>query len=349
MRHIFQSRHLSHYVTSGARGWVAEKLDGSNVAVTSAGVIASRRNILLARPTPGDLDKTKFSGVKLHSVADMFPKLKRLKRSLEEQYFPGLNVEVILYGELVQKGTATSVSDIYQYRVRGYQEGGYYVFGGGVAFGECLTRQQTEEAAEHLKLKGFSVLVEENANSSRCHLVLLMNDTLKGLLMEHDIDCLIHHEQLSLLEILSHFCQKLTSNCMEGIVVNFGTEIFKWKGLDESYPDMFMSEIENLEMESLKSIHEPIVTVAKAARGHWASLKQERATLFRLEKAYKSALSKMKSLDDRRNDAAGGVLDTEEITKFQDALEQEMIKDSHCDTDYQERLHAFISSKLKSI
>ena len=48
MRHIFQSQRLSHYVTSGARGWVSEKLDGSNVAVTSAGVIASRRNILLA-------------------------------------------------------------------------------------------------------------------------------------------------------------------------------------------------------------------------------------------------------------------------------------------------------------
>ena len=247
----------------------------------------------------------------------------------------------------MQKGTATSVSDIYQYRSKGYQEGGYYVFGGGLAFGECLTRQQTEEAAEQLKVKGFSVLVEENANSSRCHLVLLMNDTFKGLLMEHDIDCLIHHQQLSLLEILNHYCQKLTSNCMEGIVVNFGTEILKWKGLDESYPDMFMSDIENLENESLKSVREPIVTVAKAARGHWASLKQERATLFRLEKAYKSALSKMKSLEDRRNDA--GVLETEEMTKFQDALEEEMIKDSHCDTDYQKRLHSFIMSKLKSI
>lgn len=346
MRHIFQSQHLSHYVTSGARGWVSEKLDGSNVAVTSAGVIASRRNILLASPTPEELEKTKFSGVKLHSVAEMFPKLKRMKRSLEQQCFPSLSVEVILYGELVQKGTATSVSDIYQYRARGYQEGGYYVFGGGVAFGECLTREQTETAAEHLKVKGFSVLVEENANSSRCHLVLLMNDTFEGLLMEHDIDGVIHHEQMSLLEILSHYCPKLTSNCMEGIVVNFGTEILKWKGLDESYPDMFMSEIENL--ASLTSVHEPIVTVAKAARGRWASLKQERATLFRLEKAYKSALSKMKSLEDRRN-AAGGVLETDEVTKFQDALEQEMIKDSHCDTDYQERLHAFILSKLKSI
>ena len=346
MRHIFQSGHLSHYLTSGARGWVAEKLDGSNVAVTSSGVIASRRNILLANPTPGELDKTKFSGVKLHTVADMFPKLNKLKRTVE-QYFPFLSVEVILYGELVQKGTATSVSDTYHYRARGYKEGGYYVFGGGVAFGECLTREQSHKAAEHLKNKGFSVLVQENENSSRCHLVLIMNDTLKGLLMEHDIDGVIHHEQLSLPEILSHYCQKLISNCMEGIVVNFGTEILKWKGLDESYPDMFMSEIENLEKESLRPVYEPIVSVANAARRHWASLKQERATLFRLEKAYKSALTKIKSLDDRRN--ANGVLETSEMTKFQDALELEMNKDSHCDKDYQERLPAFILSKLKSI
>ena len=346
MRHIFQSVHLSHYLTSGARGWVAEKLDGSNVAVTSSGVIASRRNILLANPTPEELDKTKFSGVKLHSVADMFPKLNKLKRSVE-QYFPFLSVEVILYGELVQKGTATSVSDTYHYRARGYEAGGYYVFGGGVAFGECLTREQSQKAAEHLKKKGFSVLVQENENSCRCHLVLLMNDTLKGLLMENDIDGVIHHEQLSLPEILSHYCQKLTANCMEGIVVNFGTEILKWKGLDESYPDMFMSEIENLEKESLRPVYEPIVAVAHAARRHWASLKQERATLFRLEKAYKSALTKIKSLDDRRN--AKGELETSEMTKFQDALELEMNKDSYCDKDYQERLPAFILSKLKSI
>ena len=104
-----------------------------------------------------------------------------------------------------------------------------------------------------------------------------------------------------------------------------------------------MSEIENL--ETLKSVYEPIVTVANAARSHWASLKQERATLFRLEKAYKSALTKIKSLDDRRN--ADGLLETSEMKKFQDALEQEMIKDSNCDKDYQERLPAFMMSKLR--
>ena len=347
MKHVFQSPHLSDYLSSEAKGWVAEKLDGSNVAVTSAGVIASRRNILLVNPTPRELDKTKFSGVKLHKVADMIPKMRKLAKSFEE-YFPFLSVELILYGELVQKGTATNVSDIYDYRSRGYQEAGYYVFGGGVAFDECLTRDQIQKAADHLKKKGFCVLVQKNDVISRCHLVLLMNDTLKGLLTEHDIDCLIHHEQLSLLEIFRRYCQKLTSNCMEGIVVNFGSEILKWKGLDESYPDLFMNEIENLDKESLRSAYEPLVTVAKAARNHWASLKQERATLFRLEKAYRSALTKIKSLEDRKNDA-GGVLETHEMTSFQAALEQEMIKDSHCDIDYQERLPAFIQSKLKSI
>ena len=342
MRHLFQSPHLSHLLASCARGWVAEKLDGSNVAVSSAGVIASRRNILLS--APGDLDKTKFSGVKLHQVADNFPKLEKLKTFLEA-YFPFLGLEVILYGELVQRGTATCVSDKYSYRSRGYQEGGYYVFGAGLAFDECLTFEQTQKAAEHLKKKGFSVLVQKNDINSRCHLVILMNEALKGLLIEHDIK-VIHHEQLSLLEILKHYRQKLISSSMEGVVVNFGNEILKWKGLDESYPDLFMDEIENLNNESLKSVYEPIVSVANVAREHWANLKQERATLYRLEKAYKSALTKMKSLEDRRCD---GILESHEVDMFREALELEMIKDSNCDNDFQQRLPAFIQSKLKTI
>jgi len=43
MKHIFQSKNLQQYVDTSQQGFVSEKLDGSNVAVTSYGVIASRK------------------------------------------------------------------------------------------------------------------------------------------------------------------------------------------------------------------------------------------------------------------------------------------------------------------
>ena len=55
IRHVFQSPNLEHYVADKVVGFLAEKLDGSNVAVTSNNVIASRRNILLNSPTETEL------------------------------------------------------------------------------------------------------------------------------------------------------------------------------------------------------------------------------------------------------------------------------------------------------
>ena len=346
MKHIFQSRNLKTYAATSQTGYVAEKLDGSNVAVTSARVIASRRNILLREPSAEELQKTKFSGVTLVNVAAMFPKLDKLKVTFAKD-LQNLEFDIILYGELIQKGTATSAQDKFKYRERGFEVGGYCIFGGGLYFEENISEEKVEETAAQLRLKGFSVLVHQNELTNNCHLVILMNSYFKQMLYVHDIINVISHEQLSLHQILEVFQHKLMSNAVEGIVVNFGDEILKWKGLDESYPDLFMTDIESLANDVyLKGVYDPIHKVALESRKHWASMKREKATLFLLEKAYKSALSKIKSLEDRR---LGGQLGHQEITDFQQALEIEMIKDANCDIDFQERLPAFVQSKIKSI
>ena len=87
IKHIFQSGNLNQYISDNVIGYVAEKLDGSNVAVTSKGVISSRRNILLNNPTEEELKKVKFSGVKLHNVAAMFESLREMEKSFN-RYFP---------------------------------------------------------------------------------------------------------------------------------------------------------------------------------------------------------------------------------------------------------------------
>ena len=89
IKHIFQSGNLNQYLSDNVIGYVAEKLDGSNVAVTSKGVISSRRNILLNNPTEEELKKVKFSGVKLHNVAAMFESLREMEKSFHRWLYSG--------------------------------------------------------------------------------------------------------------------------------------------------------------------------------------------------------------------------------------------------------------------
>ena len=62
---------------------MSEKYDGSNLAVTSHGVVASRRKVLLCQPTVEELSGYSFQGVGLAKVAGMFDKLKELKIQLK--------------------------------------------------------------------------------------------------------------------------------------------------------------------------------------------------------------------------------------------------------------------------
>ena len=89
-------------------------------------------------------------------------------------------------------------------------------------------------------------------------------------------------------------------------------------------------------------MYDPISSVAFEAQKNRANMKKEKQTLFLLEKAYKSALTKLGSLTDQMTNGT-----TEEKIRFQKALEEEMMKDCHSDNDYQTKLSAFIISKLK--
>jgi len=297
----------------------------------------------LYEPTDNDLAKCKFSGVKLHNAATMIPKLDRLVQTFSA--YCKTKLEVILYGELVQKGTATSTEDKYGYRSRGYQEGGYYIFGLGLAGFKPYEAGDIENTFKNLREKGFSCVVSGLEHT--CDLIVLMNSELHKVLLEHNIRNTIDHYQVSLIEALNRYEKSLITGSLEGIVINFGTEILKWKGLDESYPDIFMKEIEKtLSEHDLAKSCGSIFRVATESRNYWRKLKQEKATLFLLEKAYKSALTKMKNLEDRKQD---GMLGSKELNNFQEALEMEMRRDSHCDTHFQELLPAFVQQKLKCI
>ena len=114
IRHVFQSGHLDDYIRNNVLCVVAEKLDGSNLSVSSRGVVASRRTVLLNNPDQQQLEKYKFSGVNLGGIRKVMEKSAKLQKIMQE-FFPFLEVEVLIFGELVQRGTASSKEDKFGY------------------------------------------------------------------------------------------------------------------------------------------------------------------------------------------------------------------------------------------
>jgi len=345
IKHVFQSQRLESYLSNNSVGYVSEKFDGSNLAVTSNGVISSRRNILLKDPSAEELNKFKFSGVTLSKLVGIFDKVLHIKSRFQE-IFPFLEIELILYGELIQKGTATCKEDKFNYRSRGIDQGEFLIFGGGVAFEEKLDSSQIETALNHLKGKGFSVLANKNDLTDKSHLVILMNSYFATVLKEHNLGKVIEHETMTLFEIVNSFKDHMLKNKIEGIVVNFGNEILKWKGLDESYPDIFVEEIHTLQHKILPIVFDAFLEVAHKARQERDSMRKDKATEILLEKAYKSAMTKMRSLEEQRTE--GEPID-KLIGKFEKMLEEEMSKDCHFDTEYKKKMKEFIKSKAKLI
>jgi len=185
IKHVFQSDNLVLYLSKNIPGVVSEKLDGSNLAVTSSGLICSRRNILLKNPSKEQLDKFKFSGVNFSKLVGIFEKVTALKSHFQT-IFPFLDFEVILYGELIQKGTATCKEDKFNYRSRGIDQGELHIFGSGVAFEENLDANKMELVLNHLRMKGFSAIANKNEITKKSHVVVLMNECLARILRNLD-------------------------------------------------------------------------------------------------------------------------------------------------------------------
>lgn len=56
--------------------------DKSNLSVSSAGVVASRRKVILTNSSGADLEKTKFAGESLRSLKPILGNLKSILKSV---------------------------------------------------------------------------------------------------------------------------------------------------------------------------------------------------------------------------------------------------------------------------
>ena len=111
---------------------VTEKLDGANVCLSTQGWMASRNKIVSKRDTP----KTVFQGVHLKQVSALFAKLDTLKDLIQNNFFKGKALEVLLYGELILHGTGMTKYDLYHYKERKLLPGEIYCFAIGLVLPE---------------------------------------------------------------------------------------------------------------------------------------------------------------------------------------------------------------------
>jgi len=350
MRHIFQSSEFTELLDETAL--VSEKLDGSNVAVSSRGFASSRRNILLNRPDPTELEKFKFSGQKLVNAFSLVPKLQLLEKRFESLL--SLSLEVIIYGELIQKGTATSKEDKYGYAAKGYSAGDLYVFGCGIVFDVTQDSDQMRLAWENLWSKGFNPTLETDPSTNRQYLILLMNPNLREFLAASGVNNFIQQTPLTLNRVIEEYTQKLVNNDIEGVVLVFNGHIFKWKGVEESYPDLFIQQISDLykvlrfTKPSGLGVIEKILEVATAARKiriDANAAKQDKLTDQHLETAYNSAVSKFSRLEDDISQSSESRHTI--LSRHSTRIRTEMLKDANSNSEFMKSIDAFIRKKVE--
>ena len=334
---IFQSPNLETYGSENPTVLVSEKYDGSNLAVSSKGLVASRRTILLVQPTLEDLTKFTFQKVSLAKLDGTFDKLSKLKKGVasllpEER----LTIdEVLVFGELILRGTANGKEDRYGYRGKGFSQGDLVIFGAGLTFDDNVDEVQLRGIKTHLQGQGFHIISKTNST-----FFIAMSPKLKSLLVAHNIGPIVEQKEMAFSEIAPTFKKSLLEQRMEGVIVSFGLELVKWKG-PLSCQQAFLSEVE----ESQGKVDEETFDAFKAVVEESISSSTKSSFKFNarlenlFEAAYHSAKTKMRDLREHIEDGGS----TEE---YANELEMEMLNDENGNPNFRKHLHSFVSSKI---
>jgi hypothetical protein len=199
---------------------VTEKLDGSNVCLSTQGWMASRNNIICTR----DIPKTVFQGVHLKNVNLLFSKLDALKNLLQKNFFKGKELEVLLYGELILHGTGMTKYDLYHYKERKLLPGEIYCFAIGLILPEGTDLPLIFE-------NGFP----HQGAHQLCH-IIPMSFYLSQLLQKTHIDHtpLLFSGALSDLVEIEYLENKIFQRKVEGFVLSGakGEGFIKWKYIE---------------------------------------------------------------------------------------------------------------------
>ena len=220
--------------------FVSEKLDGSNLSISSSGVIASRRKILLRDASEENLKKTEFMHSTLISVINVVQAMKALKKEfLELLCLPNShNFDLTIYGEWILQGTSHGKEDIFKYNERNIKTGHFYGFGLRISlWNQCLDGNAIWKIQNILRSKGFVIqnsdILRKRKNETRKKdIVIFMNESLKQLFDRYKIATVpVYPRAMKLNEVFQKFCSELLEKKFEGFIITFPSKgnILKWK------------------------------------------------------------------------------------------------------------------------
>jgi hypothetical protein len=225
---------------------VTEKYDGSNVCLSTDGWIASRHKIIGER----GMETCKFQGLtllKVHLEA-LFKDMESLKDKLKLEHFNGVEFELLLYGELLLRGTGNSAKDVYKYREKNRDPGDFFCFGIGLVLPENV---QLPVVFQNGML---------NREGGKTCFVVPLNLYLTELLTEFDIP----HIEICAVETLSDILaddkwfRNIAEKKLEGYVLSGtnGEGLLKLKGVEttldnEKHRDRIVQVVELLKKLNL--------------------------------------------------------------------------------------------------
>lgn len=217
---------MIHHLQANKVWNVTEKLDGSNVCISTQGWISSRKQIISNMDNP----KTSFQNVPLKNVSLLMSKLDTLKELLQKHFFQGIELEVLLYGEFILQGTGMSKYDLYHYRERKILPGEIYCFAIGLILPEGTDLPFIFE-------NGFP----HQGEHQLCH-IIPMSFNLSKLLQKTNIDHtpLLFSGALSDLVENDYLVEKIFHRKVEGFILSGakGEGFIKWKYIEQPNEDL---------------------------------------------------------------------------------------------------------------
>ena len=223
---------------------ISKKLDGSNMAVSSAGYVASRNSILANLAQTNKLESIKFQGaLTLQNVKPLFQKIYNLVDLLNTTCHLNLDMEedeIILYGEFMHQGTASTRLDIYDYSKSKHLPGHFFAFGLGFVFKQqnSLIKERVKMLNEHFS----NVMVMTNPSFEKEYYICPINLDNKYLFDACNIATVdfLKSEKFNSLLANENYIQDLLNRQVEGFVLHDHTgKMFKWKYQVE--PSNFLS------------------------------------------------------------------------------------------------------------
>jgi hypothetical protein len=121
---------------------VSEKLDGTNICISSKGWVATRRKIIIEDFYCDDQVQIRLNNSSLNKLIDYREEIRMVKGKLQQLLLDYIIQQTLVYGEWVQHRTSSTQLDKYCYEERKFLDGGFYAFGLSIIFENDLNEHE---------------------------------------------------------------------------------------------------------------------------------------------------------------------------------------------------------------